>query len=81
MKQKDEECMSNFLVLKAESGKGGFDMNLEKKCDQITYLKREKKVCNYSLPFDCLVNISGVVYIIGCRGSFNVAGRTASGFQ
>ena len=54
--------MSNFLVLKAESAKGSFDMNLEKKCDQITYLKREKKVCNDSLPFDCRVNISGVVY-------------------
>ena len=48
MKQKDKQCMSNFLVLKAESAKGGFDMNLEEKCDQITYLKREKKVCNYT---------------------------------
>ena len=62
MKQKDEQCMSNFLVLKTESAKESFDMNLEKKCDQITYLKREKKVCNDSLPFDCRVNISGVVY-------------------
>lgn len=49
-------------MLKAESAKGGFDMNFEKKCDQITYLKRERKVCNYSLPFDYQVNISGVVY-------------------
>lgn len=44
MKKKDEQCLSNFLVLKAETAKGSFDMNLEKKCDQITYFKREKEV-------------------------------------